>query len=148
MPLSTTSTRLLNTPRDGDNHFPGQPVLMLDNPFNEEVRKQERNLQEHQSECLALRSSGRINSSMTIKTSFQLIEVLSSPTQYPSTSHIATPVPGQKQYALQVFTQLTSFCKYRAKLAKPLFCTPSLCSVFIQRLVRFLYLSPFNLRKV
>lgn len=78
--------------------------------FSQEVRKQERNLQEHQSECLALRSSGRINSSMTIKTSFLLIEVLSSPTQHSNTSHTATSVPSQKQHTLQVFTQLTGFC--------------------------------------
>ena len=37
MSLSATSTRLLNTSRDGDDHFPGQPGPMLDNPFGEEI---------------------------------------------------------------------------------------------------------------
>lgn len=36
MSLSTTSSVLLNTFRDGDYHFPGQLVPMLDNPFHEE----------------------------------------------------------------------------------------------------------------
>lgn len=73
--------------------------------------RKERNLQEHQSECLALRSSGRINSSMTIKTNFLLIEVISSLTQHPSTSHTATLIPGQKQYALQVVYTADWFCQ-------------------------------------
>jgi len=35
MSLSTTSKRFLNTSRDGDsNHFPGEPIPVLNNPFS------------------------------------------------------------------------------------------------------------------
>lgn len=59
--------------------------------FSQAIRKQERNSEEHQSECLAPRSSERINSSMTMKTTFLLIEVISSPTQQPHSSSDCYP---------------------------------------------------------